>query len=215
MSDYVILGAGGHSLSVLDMLKRSDCRVVALIDPHCIDARKFGLPVLKKVEDLPEERSCLFVLGMGDNWTRQRVLHSLLERVGPERLPSVVCRTALVSGSAVLEPGVVIMSGSYVGPGSSLGQGALVNTRAVIEHETLMSECASVAPGVIVGGRCSIGLRSAVGIGSTLRESVNVGGDTVVGSASYVHSDLPDRVVAFGVPARVVNRRAPNDRYLK
>ena len=43
---------------------------------------------------------------------------------------------------------------------------------------------------------------------------VTIGADTVVGAGAVVLGDLPDRVVAFGVPARVVRDREPGEPYL-
>ena len=70
------------------------------------------------------------------------------------------------------------------------------------------------APGAIVGGRLKIGARTAIGIGALIKHGITVGGDTVIGANSYVHTDLAGNVVAFGSPSRVVRPREPNEPYL-
>ena len=83
-----------------------------------------------------------------------------------------------------------------------------------MDHESSMGSFSSLAPGVVAGGRVMIGERSAIGIGAAIRHGVRIGQDTVVGSASYVHEDLPNNVVAYGTPARVVRPRNGDDLYL-
>jgi UDP-N-acetylbacillosamine N-acetyltransferase len=52
-----------------------------------------------------------------------------------------------------------------------------------------------------------IGRGTWVGIGSVIRDHIEIGTDVLVGAGSVVVSHLPDQVVAFGVPARVVKAR--------
>lgn len=46
-----------------------------------------------------------------------------------------------------------------------------------------------------------------LGAGAKVMDGVSIGSDVVVGAGAVVTADLPDRVVAVGVPARVVRER--------
>jgi acetyltransferase-like isoleucine patch superfamily enzyme len=50
-----------------------------------------------------------------------------------------------------------------------------------------------------------------LGAGAKVLDGVTIGRDVVVGAGAVVAADLPDGVVAAGVPARVLRRRAPDD----
>ena len=56
-------------------------------------------------------------------------------------------------------------------------------------------------------GRVEIGDNSCIGTHSTILPNVKIGRNTIVGAYSLVKNDLPDDVIACGVPARVVKRR--------
>ena len=45
------------------------------------------------------------------------------------------------------------------------------------------------------------------GLGSTVRNNINIGEWSLVGAGSVVVKDIPDKVVAFGNPARVVRHK--------
>jgi acetyltransferase-like isoleucine patch superfamily enzyme len=51
-----------------------------------------------------------------------------------------------------------------------------------------------------------------VGTHSVIMPGVTVGANARVGAFSFVTTDIPDNVVAFGVPARVVRPLAPEER---
>jgi hypothetical protein len=59
-----------------------------------------------------------------------------------------------------------------------------------------------------------IGEFSAISIGAIVSHSITIGDHAVVGAGATVLQDIPDRVVAYGTPARVVRRRNPGDSYL-
>jgi acetyltransferase-like isoleucine patch superfamily enzyme len=58
----------------------------------------------------------------------------------------------------------------------------------------------------MIGGKTRIGDRTWLGIGATLIDKVSVGTGCVVGAGAVVVSDLPDRVLAVGVPARIIRK---------
>lgn len=68
--------------------------------------------------------------------------------------------------------------------------------------------------------KVDIGNRVFIGAGSIVMPGVRIGNDVVIGAGSIVTKDLPDNVVAFGNPARVMGaldayierRRAEMDR---
>lgn len=59
--------------------------------------------------------------------------------------------------------------------------------------------------------RTSRGIRLAenvwLGAGAKVMDGVSIGRDVVVGAGAVVTADLPDRVVAAGIPARVIRQR--------
>jgi acetyltransferase-like isoleucine patch superfamily enzyme len=54
----------------------------------------------------------------------------------------------------------------------------------------------------------SIASAAAIGTGS------NILAEAIVGAGALVLDDIPERVVAYGVPARVARTRAPGEPYL-
>jgi sugar O-acyltransferase (sialic acid O-acetyltransferase NeuD family) len=155
-----------------------------------------------------------FVVAVGDNTVRA----GLVARVRAEHpdlaLVSAVHPAAVVARDAVLGPGVTLMAGAVVANGCTIGEGALLGTNASIDHDGVLGAWASLAPGVATGGNVTIGAYSAIGVGAALIHGVTVGPHSVVGAGAVVLRDVPDHVVAHGVPAVVARARAEGEPYL-
>ncbi|MEB3352752.1 MAG: acetyltransferase [Cyanobacteriota bacterium] len=216
----LFIGASGHAHSILSLLSRhGGFSPVGLIDSfQTAGSIVHGLPVLGQEADVSRVCRTLdvqhLVIAIGDNYQRQAMTFRLMQSLANIVFPPLVDPTAVVAADAQLGPGVVVMAQAHVGAGCVLEMGALINTQASLDHDGHLGAFGSLAPGAITGGRVSIGSGSFIGLGARLIQGVQVGQHTVVGAGSLVLHDLPDAVLAYGTPARVVCGRQPDDTYL-
>src|ERR1700693_740379 len=111
-------GAGGHAKSVIDAIESLDCwKIVGLIDS---DATRWGTtwashPILggedKLISLLADgvRNAFVGVGGVGNNAPRMRVFQRLVDN--GYQLPAICHRTSLISGSAYIGGGSVILAG--------------------------------------------------------------------------------------------------------
>lgn len=202
----VIAGAGGHAVSVFVAMSQNGLHVDYFYDDSNLKKSELcGIPVLDSLitPQCPEEYIDVYI-AIGCGSVRNEIHNRLCHKYLPIRFPSFVHHSAIVAGSAVIGDGVVVMPFAYVGPNCVIGNLSLLNTRATLEHDSEVGYCSSLSPGVVTGGNVRIGDLTAVSIGSVISRCVNVGSHSVIGAASYVHNDIPDRVLVYGTPARVV-----------
>jgi sugar O-acyltransferase (sialic acid O-acetyltransferase NeuD family) len=181
--------------------------------------RKHGHVVCGSVEDateLAESTGCRsFFVAVGDNFARWRIASLLSDMIPGIEFPFIIHPSALLSNSARVGRGTVVTARAIVSVNASVGDGCIVNVASAVNHDCRMDDFSSISGGVHLGGGAAIGFRSSVGVGATLREKVMVGRDTVVGAGAVVTSNLPDNVVAYGVPAKVVRQRTEDERYMR
>jgi sugar O-acyltransferase (sialic acid O-acetyltransferase NeuD family) len=209
----VVIGGGGHAKVVLDVLRLdARFRIVGVVDPARVDGQVLEFPVLGGDEILPALRAqgvTTAFVALGDNRTRQRIGREL-RQLG-FALPAIVHPTAIISPSARIEAGSVIMAGAKVGPDASVGELAIVNTGAIVEHDVQLGPAAHVAPGCSLAGCVRVGERTLLGVGSVVRPDIRIGDDVVVGAGSAVVADVKNEQTVAGVPARRLPKRATND----
>jgi sugar O-acyltransferase (sialic acid O-acetyltransferase NeuD family) len=158
--------------------------------------------------------SAIFVcIAIGANYYREQIFTKVSE-ISNVCFPNLIDPSAYVARDVNLCSSIVIMPNAVVRTGACLEVGAIVNTGAIVDHGVSLGRFGSVGPGAVCGGGAKIGSRSAISINSTIRHGISVGSDTVIGASSYVHSNLPDCVVAYGLPARIIRSRNIDSPYL-
>lgn len=198
---WLVLGAGGHARSLVDVIERRGDAVVGV----CGEARgpAWSVPVLGSEEELAEtavRTGSLVALGIGDN-TRRLELLRWAESAGL-RVPALVARTATVASTASLGPGVVVLEHAHVGPYATLGRAVVVNTMAVVEHDAVVGDGSHVGPGATILGAARVGPGTLIGAGVRLLPGVRVGAGAVAGTGAVVTADVADGGTVTGMPAR-------------
>ena len=211
-SNLIIVGAGGHALSVADAALSAGWTVVGFYSLDGAGAASILSPVLSSLDSLDLSETA-FALGIGTNYVRETVAQDITRKFAQTALVSVVHATAWVSSHATVHPGAVILAHTSVGPGSTVGRGAVLNTGASLDHESSLGDYASLGPGARTGGNVSVGERTMIGVQAGIVHGITVGSDCVVGGHSFVNSDLDSSVVAWGTPATTVRTRLKDDSY--
>lgn len=95
------------------------------------------------------------------------------------------------------------MAGVVINAGTAIGDGAVINTGATVDHDCKIGAYCHVAPGVNLAGCVTLEEGVFLGIGSRVIPGIQIGEWTTVAAGAVVVRDLPSRVVAMGIPARV------------
>lgn len=111
---------------------------------------------------------------------------------------------AYVSPLACLGPGVFVGANSTVAAGVHLAEHVFVNRGVTVGHETHVGPFTRIQPGANVGGLSVLGKGVTVGLGATVLERLRVGDGALVGAGTVVTKDVPERVLVFGVPAKII-----------
>lgn len=115
-------------------------------------------------------------------------------RAGPAGRIAIADRVAINSFCQLYGHG-----GIEIGEDTQIGPGVLITTT---DHDYLQSLEERFLP-------VTIGKRVWIGANATILAGVTIGDGAVIGAGAVVHRDVPPRVLAVGVPARVVRELAP------
>lgn len=78
---------------------------------------------------------------------------------------------------------------------------------SIIAHDCIIHEHCQISMGVIVGGCVEIGEKTYIGMNVSIRDRINLGDNSVVGMGANVLKSIPNDVVAFGNPAKVIMKK--------
>ena len=204
----VVIGAGGHAKVVLRALQEElkllgvELKDVAILlddDPDKHGTELYGLKVIGSSSMVDNLEVIAVHVAIGDNKRRME----LYRRFNLARL-TVVHPTSVIEGE--VGAGSFIGPMAYVGVNAQVGEGVIVNTKASIDHDCLISDWAHLAPSSTLGGEVKVGEGTLIGIGSTVLPRVKVGSWSIIGAGSVVVRDVPSGVKAWGVPATVKSK---------
>jgi sugar O-acyltransferase (sialic acid O-acetyltransferase NeuD family) len=184
--------------------------LVGLIDDFPENAARSvrGLKVVGTSADLPRLRATgveAVLIGFGESLGRARVVE-IAAAAGLE-LPTLLHESSHRFPSAVIGRAVQVFPLAYVGANAVLGDGVLVNTAAVVEHDASVDAGAVVLPNATVSGRAHIGRDATIGAGASVLPDVSIGPRAVVGAGAVVAEDVEAGERVAGVPARPLERR--------
>lgn len=201
MKKLVLIGAGGHSKSVIDSLP-NDVNLIGYIDEYK-KGTFFGKPIFgNSFENVPEYRDCYYFVTIGDNGIREMWFEKILD-LGLNTI-NIIDDTALVSRSSKIGKGNFIGKYAIINSDSEIGDNNIINTRSLIEHECKLGNNIHLSTGAVVNGNVEICNNVFLGSMSVCIGQLKVGKNSIVGAGGVVISDIPENVTAVGVPVRVI-----------
>ncbi|MFD9096975.1 acetyltransferase [Streptomyces collinus] len=206
MSELLIVGAGGFARETAQAVHDAgETKLLGHLDDNTAlhGTEVDGVPVLggcDLVHDLPAARVVVCVGNPRDYAARAR----LVRRLGlpDDRYATVLHPTAAVSSTSQVGPGSVLLAHCVLTAAVRVGAHVAVMPHAVLTHDGVVEDCATLAAGVRLGGGARLERGAYVGSGALVREGTTVGAWSLVGMGSTVLGDVPPGEVWAGSPAR-------------
>lgn len=200
------------------ILKQLGCEVLAIVDDTPLMKSPFPeTPILFGEQGLtaflkdPGENQIGFVVAIGNPYGHVRMkLDQSLREKGLVAI-SFADPTALICRSAVCGDGLQVMPAAILHNEVVVGRQCIINTRALVEHDCVLGDGVEIGPGAVLCGRVHVGENTWIGANATVRPRVKIGRNSVIGAGSVVVSDIPNNVIAVGVPAKVIRENLINE----
>lgn len=198
MSKLQILCAGGHGKVVADVAELCGYEHIVFIDTQWPNRKMNGRwPIVS--DTIIDGGSDVFCAA-GDNALREM----LFAKIDKSRCPALIHPAAVISPSATIGEGCLVMPGVVVNADSRIGKGSILNTACSVDHDCLLGDFVHVSPGVRLAGSVNVGSGTWIGIGAAVIQNTTLGCNVVVGAGAAVISNVPDNFRVAGVPATVM-----------
>lgn len=201
-----IIGAGCQGLvvsDIIDEMKKTNKNLftIGFFDDGDISVgKKIGnYKVLGRIKDISKFKVDRVIVAIGDNKKREEIAQKLKVRYFTAIHPS-----AVLSKSAQILEGSMVLGGVVVNAGSWIGRHVILNTGCTVDHHNVVNDFAHIAPGVHLGGNVTVGAGVLVGIGATVINNIKIGKWSVIGAGSVVVKDTGDNIISFGTPAKYI-----------
>lgn len=203
MKKIAIIGAGGHTRSLINVLELNNFKIEGVYDDAFDSSKKElinGYLLRGCVDNVP--RNAQLILSIGDN-TKRKELFAFFGKQ--------IYKKSLIHPSSILEKKVLLGSSNqilakvYINSHAKLGDNNIINTSAIIEHEVSIGSHNHLAVGVILCGRVQIGNCCFIGAGAVLVDKISICDNVTVGANSTVIRDIIKPGIYVGSPARRID----------
>ena len=186
MHKILLIGAGGHARSCIDVLEEENqFEIAGLIEKgESISNESLGYPVIGTDDDLKvlrqQYKNALITVGQIKIPKIRIKLYQLLKELD-FTLPVIVSPHAYVSKHAQIGAGSIIMNGAIVNANAKIGKNCIINNRALIEHDAVIGDHCHIATGAIINGEVSVENETFIGSGAVTKQAISIGENCVIG----------------------------------
>lgn len=211
MRDVVVVGAGGFGREVIEVFKDQNKKdktsnILGFVDddPRFDGVTINNFPVLGGTDWLMRNnyKNLRCVIAIGDPKTRKDIANKLKSygiKFCDAIHPSVILSEFIKFGE-----GVIVCAGAILTTNIKIGNHVIINLNCTIGHDAVIEDFCTLNPTVKINGFDHLCEGVNVGTGATFIQGITVGAWSIIGAGTVVIRDIPEKVVAVGVPAKIV-----------
>jgi sugar O-acyltransferase (sialic acid O-acetyltransferase NeuD family) len=213
MKRILVLGAGPQARVIPDVLNAlKDIELIGFVDWD--NERRFlmgdasGYPVFEGgqfPEEIIKKSGPFEPLIAFSRMDRRKGMINKLRTLSLDGA-TIIHPSALISQSAEIGHGCLISPGVIIGPGVKIGDHCIINSATTIDHDSTIEENVIMGAGVHLPGFVQVLSGTFIGVGSSSVNGVTIGRDCLIGAGSVITKDVPDNVLAAGVPAKEIRK---------
>ncbi|MEY8191255.1 acetyltransferase [Peribacillus simplex] len=206
MKKICIIGQGGHSKVIEDiLLSLKEYEIGAYLDDRFIDTKHQNGTLygpISLVNQLISNSHFSFIVAIGNNEIRKKIVETL--KIPYDRYALLIHRSAIISPTASIGLGTVVMPGAIINADTQVGQHAIINTGVIVEHENRIGNFVHLSPNATLTGNVQVDEGSHIGAGVTIIPNISIGNWCIVGAGATVIRDVGEFKKVAGTPAKSI-----------
>jgi sugar O-acyltransferase (sialic acid O-acetyltransferase NeuD family) len=177
MNKILLIGAGGHCKSCIDVIEQQGLyQIAGIIDKEVAnETTVLGYPVIGSDESLADLRQkydyALVTIGQVKTPELKVKLFSRLVALG-YNIPTIISPLAYVSKHAKIGRGTIVMHHALVNAGAGIGENCIINSKALVEHDVQVGNNCHISTGAVINGNVKVSDHSFIGSQATTKQGV-------------------------------------------
>ena len=194
MKKIILIGAGGHAQSCIDVIKDSKkFKVEYLLEKkksnNLNQYKKITYNKMNLLKIYKKTKLALVSFGQIKNKFNRQKVYENLKKLGFE-FPVIRSKNSYISKNSKILDGTIVMHKSVINSNVRIGYNNIINTGSIIEHDVSIGNHNHIAPGAIINGGVKIGNNCFIGSGSIIKQGINIKNNSFIQAGQTILKNL-------------------------
>jgi sugar O-acyltransferase (sialic acid O-acetyltransferase NeuD family) len=207
----ILWGATGQSKVLRECLESQDYKIAAIFDNNSDIISPFqdvplyyGRTGLERWLQINIQKKVGFLVAIGGDRGKDRL--EIQKYLTKQQLVPVIAQhsTAFVARGVTIGLGSQILAHATVCVDTVIGEGCIINTGAIVDHECKIGDGVHICPGVNMAGCIEVEHYATIGTGAVILPRIKIGMGAIIGAGAVVIKDVLPNQVVVGNPAKVI-----------
>jgi sugar O-acyltransferase (sialic acid O-acetyltransferase NeuD family) len=199
-----LLGAGGFTKQVIDILKMSNINICGIFDDYkqINSLYYYNYRIMDNLNNVHKyiNKDDLLFCGIGDNKIRKDIvcnfeMYKFINVISP--IANISTTTKIIGTGNYIGHHVNLISDSIIGNHNFMNDGSMIG------HDVTISDFNHFCPMAVAGGNVKIGNGNLIGTNSTINPKIIIGNNNTIGSGTVVIRNIDDNNVIVGNPGKI------------
>jgi sugar O-acyltransferase (sialic acid O-acetyltransferase NeuD family) len=213
MSHLFLIGAGGFAREVEVVLKNDKDNILRLFEGYHFvsdDPEEWGDGFYRNryaIGSMENVRHCFpgekfYFPAVGSPKLKQQFVERA-EKIFWNPVGPIIHRLSFI-GDANIGVASIVCSFCSITTNVRIGKFVNVNLNCTIGHDVEIEDYVNLSPHCTISGHVHIKKGADLGSAVSVLPGVTIGENSIIGAGAVVVKDIPDNVVAVGIPAKVI-----------
>ena len=145
-----------------------------------------------------------FILGVNKSPNKKKIVEYF--NIESNKFINVFHKSVSISETTKLGNGCLFNSNVSIAAHSIIEDFVSINRNSSVGHHTLIENFVTIQPGCNICGFVNVGRGTIIGVGTNVLDGIKIGKNYIIGAGSLVTRDIPDNVVAYGSPCKIIRK---------
>ncbi|GGG95833.1 acetyltransferase [Staphylococcus pragensis] len=203
MKKVILIGNGGHSKVIADIIKLSDdCKLCGYLDQKFEHKEVSNGLIYDSISNFKKYvKEYHFFIAIGNNKIRKKIYETL--NLPKEKYVTLIHPSVVIGSDVHIGHGTVVMGNAVINASTNIGNQCIINTLASVGHDININDFVHISPNSTLTGGSIINEGTQIGAGACLIPCIQIGKNCLVGAGATVVNNVPDNKLVVGSPAKV------------
>lgn len=208
MKKLILLGKSDAAISMISNIISSNgiCCFIEIINNLNLEIKYpfeiNGIEYHITTELKPYNDDDHFFLGVSYPSSKENIFNFF--KIPVSNFTTLIHKTSSLSPNTKIGYGCLINSLVSIDAYTEVGDFVTLNRNSSIGHHTIINDFVTINPGSNIAGHVNIGRNTTIGMGSNIINNITIGENVVIGAGSVVTKNIPNNVVAYGNPCKII-----------